>query len=212
MQEHNISAKKFMEYYGMTEDVVPESYIQKYINEYDVKESKLENSYCDQLVLACYKKGTEFGYNLANITNGKESNLKIRDFISQTQKIIIEFYMRFKRELTHKELMIIDFDKMKIYYSPKDISLNYKTAEKCESLFAKDKEKICKKFISCIAEEKGMGNYGASPEYSFIIRFVASDKTKKTFLGDEGDEEHFPGFDIYWKELFLEHFGEEYRA
>ena len=38
----------------------------------------------------------------------------------------------------------------------------------------------------------------------------ATDDTTKMYLGNEGDEENFPGFDEYWMGLYKKYFGEEY--
>ncbi|MBE5954514.1 MAG: hypothetical protein E7257_10265 [Lachnospiraceae bacterium] len=210
MKESNITAKRFMEYYGLAEDVVPERYVNSFIEEYGIKESKLENSYCDQLLLMCYEKGIEFGYNLSNIMNGVKCNKSLSEFAYQSQWIIIDFSMRFGNEVSHTEMMIIDFKDMKMYFDKKNLSSDYRKATKIADLNVLDKEKICGGFISHIDESQIRGNYGVSPQYSFIIRFVDKDKAKRTFMGDEGDNVRFPGFDEYWKTLYSTYFGEEY--
>ena len=117
--------------------------------------------------------------------------------------------MHYGSELAYGESMVIDLKEGKIYYTRQNID-DYINYELSAELSAEDVESIRSELPTHIDENNGLGDYGMSGDYTFMIKMNAADGTVKYYDGNQGDEEHFPGFDTYWKTLYKTYFGEEY--
>lgn len=207
-----ITVERFKEFYQMTDTTIPDDYIQGFILQYSMTEKSLEDTPNGKaLVEKCYKRGDVFGNDVGALVNGNESSKPLEDFISDTEIVAIEFDMRFGEELSYAEQMIIDFKNSKIYYSQKQGGLDYTQSDFSADLTSEQMGNIREELLIHINENAETASYGSSSDYSYTIRFVDAMKNKKSYKGDAGDEVNFPGFDAYWKQLFKDSFGEEYK-
>ena len=207
-----ITAERFKEYYQMYDTTIPDAYIQGFILQYSMTEKSLEDTPNGKaLIEKCYERGDVFGHDLGALLNGNESDKSLIEFIHDTEIVAIEFDMRFGEELSHAEQMVIDFKEGKIYYNQTQGGLDYTQSDFRADLTSEQMDGVKEELLAHIDENAENASYGSSSEYTYIIRFVDAFKNKKTYRGDAGDEVHFPGFDAYWKQLFQNTFGEEYK-
>ena len=204
-----ITAEEFMAYYSITEEQVPVEYVQSYIDEFDVTSEQLEKYNLGADMLSAYELGLIYGYNVNSIFQGPSSEEALVDYMKQAEVIEFSFGMHYGSELAYGESMVIDLKEGKIYYTRQNID-DYINYELSAELSAEDVESIRAELPTHIDENNGLGDYGMSGDYTFMIKMNAADGTVKYYDGNQGDEEHFPGFDTYWKTLYKTYFGEEY--
>ncbi len=205
-----VSAKEFMEYYSITDEQVPVEYVESYIDEFNVTKDQLEKWNLGADVKSAYELGLVYGYNVNKIFQGSGSTEPIADYMKQAEVVQFYFGMHYGSELAYGESMVIDLKEGKMYYTRKNID-DYINYELSAELTATDVEGIRSELPTHIEENKGVGDYGMSGDYTFMIKMNAADGTVKYYDGNQGDEEHFPGFDEYWKGLYKKYFGEEYK-
>lgn len=210
--EQIISAEDFMEFYNISETDVPRDYVQSYIWEYGlpqkIKQDDVEKKWGEKVILA-YKTGKPMGEYLGSLFHGPESNLELEEYLENADIILFDFNMRFGKERYSTNKMTIDL-KNKIIYFTQNNTDKYTESELKAELSDDDVQKIREELPKHIVEGNGVGTYGVSSEYSFVINMKADDYSTKSFSGDYGDETHFPGFDEYWKTLYKDYFGVEY--
>jgi hypothetical protein len=214
MQEECVSAEYFMEFYSLTEDDVPAEYVQSFIDFYKVTEALLidddqKGRHMKDYVLNDYANGEVFGYNINYIFQGPGSTETLSDYMKQAEVIMFRFGMHYGSELAYEEIMVIDLKEGNIYYS-REASDDYIDFEMAAKLSDDDVEAVRQELPNHIEENKGLGNYGGYCDYTFMIKMLAEDGTVRYYDGNQGDEEHFPGFDQYWMSLYKTYFGEEY--
>ncbi|MBQ9936560.1 MAG: hypothetical protein IJO70_11995 [Lachnospiraceae bacterium] len=205
-----VTAEEFMAYYSITEEQVPEDYVQSFIDEYNITSDQLGRGHMERILLDAYKNGEVFGYDVNSIFQGPGSKEAIADYMKQAEVVQFYFGMHYGSELAYGESMVIDLKEGKIYYTRENID-DYINYELSAELTATDVEGIRAELPTHIEENKGVGDYGMSGDYTFMIKMNATDGTTKYYDGNQGDEEHFPGFDGYWKSLYKKYFGEEYK-
>lgn len=205
-----INVDDFMEYYNISEEEVTRDYVEGYIWHYrlcykNMQEDR-ENYYRDEVILF-YKVGKDMDEYLSSMFHGSISDLPIEEYMKNAAFIDFEFDMFRGQEVN---FMVIDLKNKMIYFTRKN-SQFYKEYEMQAELTDDDVKRIREELPKHIVEGKGYGTYGVSQEYCFRINMKANDYSTKFYNNDYGDEEHFPGFDDYWKSLYREYFGEEYR-
>lgn len=205
-----INVDDFMEYYNISEGEVPRDYVGNYICHYRLcyeDMQKDQKNLWGNKVISAYKAGDDLDKYLGSMFHGPESELSLEDYMDNADIIAFEFNMVRGQE---SNKMLIDLKNEKIYFTRKS-SEEYKEFEMQANLTDDDVKRIREELPKHIVEGKGYGTYGISQEYYFRIHLRADDYSTKFYNNDYGDEEHFPGFDDYWKSLYREYFGEEYR-
>lgn len=206
----NVTAEEFMSYYSITEDQVPAEYVQSFIDDYNITPNQLGRGRLEEILMDAYKDGEVFGYDVNSIFQGPGSKESLADYMKQAEVIEFSFGMHYGRETANAESMVIDLRESKIYYTRQNIE-DYIYYELSADLSASDVEEIRAELPTHIEENKGLGDYGMYGDYTFMIKMNAADETVRYYDGNQGDEEHFPGFDSYWKGLYKKYFGEEYK-
>lgn len=184
--------------------------MQSFIDEYNITSDQLGRGHMERILLEAYKNGEVFGYDVNSIFQGPGGKEAIADYMKQAEVVQFYFGMHYGSELAYGESMVIDLEESKIYYTRNNMD-DYINYELSAVLTATDVEDIRAELPTHIDENNGVGDYGVSGDYSFMIKMNATDGTVKYYDGDQGDEEHFPGFDEYWKSLYKKYFGEEYK-
>lgn len=211
-----VTAKEFMEYYSITEEQVPADYVQAYIEHWRITMDDLKRDQVEHLkehLFWRYESGDVYGYDINRIFDEEASNEKLSEYMKQAEVILFDFEMHDGSELVYGRPMVIDLKEGKIYFShgrEEEYTADYINFELSAELSDEDIAAIRKELPEHIEENKGVGDFGMSMDYSFRIKMLAADGTTKYYDGDSGDEEHFPGFDGYWKGLYKKYFGEEY--
>ena len=210
------TAEEFMEYYDISEEQIPKEYIQQFIKYYYVTPDELEefDKYSGQspyvLLIDNYDEGVNYKYLVASIFQGPGSDEALVDYIDKAEVICIEFGMHYGSELAYGECMTIDLREGKLYYS-RSSEDDYSKSDLCVDLSEEDMALIRKELPNHIEENKGVTDFGGSDaDYNFMINMRATDDSTKYYVGNQGDEENFPGFDEYWMGLYKKYFGEEY--
>jgi len=214
--EELISVDEFKNKYNLLDTEIPNEYIEKYIEYYMFTKSDLANSLVNhgERVKSDYEEGKQYGYSLeAKLYASRQiDKSEISDeSLENIEYIFIEFSRTMSQSDAYSfELMSIDFNAMKIYYGGD--RKNYSDAEeiKFAELTEEDKEEISKDIRNHIKFDS-IGNKSIqSEDYSFDLWIITNDKQFIRIEGADKDEEGFPGFDGYWKELYNKYFGEEY--
>ena len=210
-EDQIISAEDFMAFYDISQEEVPIDYVESFIWEYRLPQKiKQDGVKWGEKAILAYKTGKPMGEDLGSLFHGPISELKLNEYIKNADIILFDFNMRLGNELYSPSKMIIDLKNKMIYFTYKETE-KYKESEMCAELSDEDVQRIREELPKHIVEGNGVGSNGVSNEYSFIINMKAADYSTKAFSGDCGDEEHFPGFDEYWKELYRQCFDEEYQ-
>ena len=211
-----VTAKEFMEHYSITEDQVPADYVQAFIDDLCITADELERDERENIkgdLLWAYENGVLYGYNINRIFQGKASNENLSEYMKQAEVIMFDLEIHDGSELVFGQIMVIDLRDGNIYFSrgrEEEYTEDYINFELVAELSDDDIVAIRKELPEHIEENKGVGDFGMSVDYSFRIKMLAADGTTKYFDGDSDDEEHFPGFDGYWKGLYKKYFGVEY--
>jgi hypothetical protein len=214
MQEECVTAEYFMEFYSLTEDEVPIEYVQSYIDFYNLTEAVLvddaqKGRHIKDYLLNDYANGEVFGYDINYIFQGPRSAESLSDYMKQAEVIMFRFGMHYGSELATPEIMVIDLKEGNIYYT-RECEGNYIDFEMTAKLSDDDVEAVRQELPNHIEENKESGDFGGYSDYTFMIKMLAADGTVRYYDGNQGDEEHFPGFDEYWMNLYKTYFNEEY--
>ncbi len=207
------TAEEFMEYYDISEDQIPKEYIQQFIKYYYVTPDQLDGR-SGELLYDIFAddldEGVNYKYLISRIFQGPGSEEALVDYLDKAEVIYIEFGMHYGSELAYGECMTIDLREGKLYYAREFLD-DYSTSELCVDLSEKDMASIREELPNHIGKGADSADFGSSDsDYNYIIKMRATDDTTKMYLGNEGDEENFPGFDDYWMGLYKKYFGEEY--
>lgn len=208
-KEQLVDSETFMEYFGIEESEIPKEYVVDFVTEFGLTEEDIKDSNFGEQIIKQYNNGKVYGKDLGVLFRGENSSLSLDEYMQEADLIYIDFEMRGDSDISFEKQFILDIKNQKAYFSELSVS-DYIDAEKSAALSDTEVQNIRQEFSKHIEENKGVGDYGISGEYSFIIKMKAEDYSVKMYDGDSGDEEHFPGFDSYWKELYNEIFGEEY--
>lgn len=205
----NVSVKKFMDFYVISEEQIPVEYIEAFIDEYDITEEQLGIGNIKELLMHSYQSGKVFGHNVNRIFDGPESEESLEKYIEKMEVLHIRFD-RYYGEYSSREHMVIDLKEKKIYYSELDVQ-DYTSYDMSADLSDEDVESIREELPKHIDESIGYSKPEVYGEYSFGIFMNATDDTTKAYYGDIGEPEAFPDFDEYWRGLYKKYFGEEYK-
>ena len=203
-----VSVERFMEYYGVTKTDIPRDYILDFIMQYRFREDTLAKRDYWAMVLADYDNGVIYGTDTGRIFQGTPSELPLKEYIKKADVIDIEFDMYYGGELAYPGRMTLDLKNKRIYYTTRSLS-DYTESEKCADLTDEDVQNIKDELPKHISEEQDKDpDYNL--DYTFVIRMKDPDYNIKGYRGNSGDELNYPGFDVYWKELYKTKFGEEF--
>lgn len=197
-----------MEYYGISEDEVPKSYITAYLMEYRYRENALGKWDLGTDIRTEYSIGKVYGTNVERIFRGEASDLPLEEFMQNADVIVMDFSIYNGGELCYPGRISLDLKNQKIYYTTQNKS-DYTDAEKCADLTDEDVQSIrdeLPKHISQVKDE--VSEY--TLEYTFTISMKDPEYNVKYYYGNSGDEHNFPGFDKYWKDLYKRSFNEEF--
>lgn len=205
-----VTAEEFMYYYSLSEEDVPVEYVQSFIDEYDITYDDMKKGGLGYVLLTSYENGETFGHDVDKVFKGPRNQDPLIEYIEQTEVIEFSFGMHYGSEKASSESMVIDLKERKIYYT-RGSEVDYTKFELSSELTTEDVESIRETLPTHIAEDKGQADFGGYGNYTFRIKMVATDETTKYYEGNQGDEEYFPGFDKYWKNLYKTYFGEPYK-
>lgn len=178
-----VTAKEFMEYYSITEDQVPADYVQAYIDKWCITSDSLERDEKERLkkwLLRDYENGVLYGYDINSIFQGEASNEKLSEYMKQAEVIMFRFGMHDGSELFYDQIMVIDLRDGNIYFSrgrEEEHTNDYINFELSAELSDDDIAAIRKEIPEHIEENKGVGDFGMSIDYSFRIKMLAADRT-----------------------------------
>lgn len=178
-----VTAKEFMEYYSITEDQVPSDYVQAYIDKWCITSDSLERDEKERLkkwLLSDYENGVLYGHDINSIFQGEASNAKLSEYMKQAEVIMFRFGMHDGSELFYDQIMVIDLRDGNIYFSrgrEEEHTNDYINFELSAELSDDDIAAIRKEIPEHIEENKGVGDFGMSIDYSFRIKMLAADRT-----------------------------------
>ena len=211
-----ITVEEFKNKYSLKDGEIPDEYIEKYIECYGYSKSDLNNSLVNHgaKLKDDYEKGVVYGYSLDTrflVSNMIDKNDLSDEFFDNTEYIFIEFTRSMKSSDVYKyELMSINLKNNKIYYGGD--RRNYSDADDIQSadLTEEDKKAICDEIRNHINVNAPDDRKREMEAYSFKLWIFSENNQYVGFESTDKDENGFPGFDTYWKELYKKYFGEEF--
>lgn len=201
-----VSVEVFKEYYGIADDEFDEELLERFIFEYQIKESDLhKENYADTLrSLVKAGKADDIGYYIGKIRFPAEtSDLPLEDFIYEARWIYIDFvYADPENGSETSEDMMIDFAHKMIYFN---CNYNdYRDAEFTAELTDEDIERIRQGLPPTVI------NYGLPYDicinYEYDIR-ITDYRSQSLYFCSTVPDEYNLAFDSFWHELFEYCFG-----
>ncbi|MBR4341935.1 MAG: hypothetical protein IKP88_04345 [Lachnospiraceae bacterium] len=211
-----VSVEDFKEFYGVDVSVIPNSYIDIYINHFNITMSKMERysnwNYYEHMKID-YEAGTVYEYSPDTRLKIKTflSNVDPQEFMDHYQYVFIDFEHLLPISKTSVlEIMCIDFDHMKIYFAGDYLDINDEENIMAAQLTDEDKATIREGILEHVNFDAPNTRRLDTDSYTFTIWIVSDERECVKLSGTDLDEIGFPGFTKYWKDLYKQYFGTDY--
>lgn len=202
--------EEFMEYYNISEDEIPKDYIQDLIWIYSIGPDFKENQTdAGDTVKRFYQNNRDLYLSLNDHFNGAYTNLPLEEYMQNVTMIKFRFSFEDGEFGVFNE-GAIDLKEGKIYYDH-GVLAKLDSAEYTADLSDEEIESIRRELPKHIVEDVASGELQGLNDYGIEIRMRDDKYETKYIIVTGSNEAGAPGFDEYWKTLFKNSFGEEWK-
>lgn len=197
-----ILVNQFREHYHLTEEEVPDSFLKGYIKERAITESDISKRDWASVAKALFSRGVTYGHSITNMISRDFRFAQSEENFDNATHLIVRIEIFTHDGLSEPRYFVIDREDNILYYSKKEIRLDYSQAEVSISMSCDEADKVLKQLRKIINSKWEVPfGLGERADYQWNLFILLPEGDMIRYEGEGKDEEHRPGFDMWCQQL-----------
>lgn len=200
-----VTVDQFREYYGLKKEEVTDDFLKGYIKDRSITMCDLERRDWAKVVKVLYSRGVTYGHNITTMIQKKYRYAELDENFEMATHIIVQMEIVKEYGLCEPCYFVIDREDNILYYSEKEIRLDYTEAEYSIVLSDNRMSEIINQLRNIITPQWEIPfGLRERADYIWDLYIVLQQGDMIRYGGEGVEEEYRPGFHEWYQNLYRE--------
>lgn len=200
-----ISVEQFRNYYHLAPEEVSDSFLKGYIKERGITLAELPKRNWVAAAKALFSRGVTYGHNITTMISREFRFARLDESFENVSHVIVQMEIFTHDGLSEARYFVLDREDNILYYSDREIRLDYSQAEIAVPISYDDSNKVLEELREMITPQWEIPfGLGERADYHWNLFMLLPEGDMIRYEGEGKDEEHRPGFDVWCQRLYGE--------